>query len=196
MTFFVTEDGTGAAGGDLGGLSGADGICDAAAVAAGITGRTWRAYLSADNDATFGRIDARDRIGAGPWFNHGGLDIGDLNAIHTGNGIDRDHIRSECGMRIVDGSEGGSLFVRAHDIMTGSNRNGELVYHFIGGSRAPFSCDDWTSSSPSDWHLVGHSNHLASNPSEHWNNSHNAPCDQAGIESRWGIGRIYCFAIP
>lgn len=195
MSFFMTEQGTGPMGGDLGGLVGADSICQSAASAVGAGGRTWRAYLSASNDPTFGRVDARDRIGNGPWFNYDGDPLGSLAAIHHeggGQGIAADLIKSQCGFELVnDAAE--PLFVRAHDVFTGSDQSGRLV-GASGPGDPPQTCADWTSSAGSDTAWVGHEDTDTS--SGFWNDAHpTVGCDATSLADTWAIGRLYCFAI-
>ena len=194
MSFFVTEAGTGERGGNLGGLMGADEICRAAAEVRGVTGKTWRAYLSAVNDATFGRVDARDRIGSGPWFHHGGESIGDSEKIHHAfdtEGIPARLVRTECGRRIKAQEEGGTLFELGHDVLTGSNGDGVMV----GSATNVLTCNDWTSNSPGDSVVVGHTNHKLDLLTERWNTAHATQCDQSGMAQTLAIGRIYCFAL-
>lgn len=196
MSFFFTEQGSGAMGGNLGGLVGADAICQAAATRAGAGARTWRAYLSALADATYGRVDARDRIGNGPWFNYDGLAIGDLTSIHASPmGVAGNRMKSACGFEIDAENPNADLFNRGHDIFTGSDEAGRL----IGGSGKgdpPQTCGDWTSSSSSDTAWIGHED--TDNPSNNgaWNSAHpTIGCDETSLAGTLAIGRIYCFAI-
>jgi len=194
MSFFVTEAGTGERGGNLGGLTGADDICTKAAQAVGVTGKVWRAYLSTVNDGTFGRVDARDRIGTGPWFHHGGESIGNNEKIHhafDSEGIPARLIRTECGRRIKSQDEGGTLFEVGHDIFTGSNGDGVLV----GSATNVLTCKDWTTNEQASQVVVGHSNHKVEVDNERWNTAHATQCNQAGLAQTLGIGRIYCFAL-
>jgi len=185
LSFFVTSTGSGADGGDIGGLDGADAKCDELATAAGAGARTWRAYLSTSS------VNARDRIGDGPWFNAAGDQVAaDVDSLHA-NGLsngDPQHMMDENG-DAVPGPE--------HDIFTGSNDDGEL---FLDDAGLAFTCDDWTSSSADGAAVpgphVGHSD-IPANPmfSPSWNNAHTAPaCDAASIASVGGAGRLYCFA--
>ncbi|MEQ9495791.1 MAG: hypothetical protein RIT81_03010 [Deltaproteobacteria bacterium] len=198
MSFFMTEQGSGPMGGNLGGLAGADAICQAAASAAGAGGRTWRAYLSALADPTFGRVDARDRIGAGPWFNYDGTSVGDLAFIHHengGTGIAAPLMKSACGYEVDAINPNATLFDRAHDIFTGSDSGGRLV----GASDKtdpPQTCADWTSSSPSDTAWVGHEDTDSPKNQGTWNDAHpTIGCDETSLAGTLAIGRIYCFAI-
>lgn len=185
LGFFVTSTGSGTDGGDLGGLDGADAKCAELATAVGAGDRTWRAYLSTSS------VNARDRIGSGPWMNAAGdmvaADVESLHADGLSNG-DPQHMMDENG-DAVPGPQ--------HDIFTGSNDAGEL---FLDADGAANTCDDWTSSSSDGTAVlgphVGHSD-IPANPmfSPSWNNAHTAPaCDMASIASVGGAGRLYCFA--
>lgn len=176
FTFFVTSQGSGALGGNLGGVTGADAICQALADAAGAGNATWHAYLSTSDQA------ARDRIGTGPWFNFAGEMIAaDVDALHAdglSNGNPQ-HALDEYG-NPAPSSE--------HDILTGSLEDGT----FEGSS-----CADWTSDSSNETARVGHSD-IPSNPqfSPSWNSAHDsAGCSQTDLVDTGGSGRLYCFAL-
>ena len=177
LSFFVTSVGSGDAGGNLGGLEGADAACQALAEAVGEGARTWHAYLSTST------VDARDRIGSGPWYNAAGemiaADVASLHADGLSNG-DPQHALDENGQE-VPGNE--------HDILTGSQEDGTL----LDGS----TCDDWTSSSGGGQARVGHSD-IPMNPmfSPSWNSAHDTPgCGPGHLQQVGGAGRLYCFAI-
>jgi len=172
MTFFVTSKGSGPAGGDLGGLDGADAFCQSLADAAGAGGKTWRAYLSAGSTA------ARDRIGKGPWFNSAGEAIVDegcgdgcVDALHQ-SGIAPELARTELGTQVD--------WANAHDILTGSGSD---------GTPSGSDCQSWTSSDEFDSATVGHANESSS-----WGSSHDTKCDQVGMQCTAGQGHLYCFA--
>jgi hypothetical protein len=167
--------GSGAVGGNLGGLDGADAMCQTLAEAVGST-RTWHAYLSTST------VDARDRIGTGPWENVNGDVIAmDVDALHNdglSNG-DPQHIFDENGDEVP---------ANEHDILTGSDDDGTL-------HPGENTCQDWTSNDQNDSARVGHSD-IPMNFSPSWNNAHDTQgCDQDGIISTGGAGRLYCFAI-
>jgi hypothetical protein len=172
MTFFVTSRGTYEDGGNLGGLEGADGICDKLASDAGVTGKTWRAYLSTGDTA------ARDRIGAGPWNNARGEAIVDceagacIDALHT-NGLPTERALTELGTQID--------WANAHDIFTGSNAD---------GSPSGADCAGWTSNGSGDMATMGHVNEPGS-----WVSSHPTGCDRVSMQCTAGQGHLYCFAI-
>ncbi|HEY2944599.1 MAG TPA: hypothetical protein VGN09_19350 [Vicinamibacteria bacterium] len=177
--------------GNLGGLRGADARCQGLAAAAGITGRTWRAYLSAENDPDNNGqpTDARSRIGNGPWFNARGVMVArDLAELHARRG-DATVFVDEKGQQIP-GQWPGSPSPIEHDILTGSNSDGTLL--------RGMTCADWTSEATTVAAQVGHSDGLgpggdSSGALSSWNSAHaNQNC--ANTAPRGGAGRIYCFA--
>ena len=181
MSFFVTSVGLGK-GGDLGGLEGADRHCLALATAAGAGQRTWRAYLSTSGAAA---VNARDRIGKGPWQNARGVVIAkDLEQLHGVNGIDGDNARDERG-GLVDSSR--------HDILTGSRESGR-AYPAERGDR---NCSNWTSSGEGTA-TVGHHDRagLATDTdAKSWNTAHRSRgCSQSALAESGGAGLFYCFA--
>jgi hypothetical protein len=188
-TFFVTS--ARSTTGNLGGLRGADAICQNLASAVGAGNKTWRAYLSVERDAANGNrpTDARSRIGTGPWFNAKGVMLAsDLTTLHALRG-DAALFVDEKGEQI-NGQWTGSPSPVEHDIMTGSAADGTLL--------AGLTCDDWTSSATTALAQVGHSDGMGPNQStagalSSWNSSHtNQNC--ANTAPRGGAGRIYCFA--
>lgn len=176
MSFFVTSTGNGAAGGNLGGLAAADAKCQNLAANAGAGERTWRAYLSTDNPL----VNARDRIGTGPWFNQQGIMVAaNLNALH--NNIAGTAILTELGDLVPNEP-------LDHDILTGSTSDGNVQ---VGKT-----CADWTDSTDASGGQVGHADIAAQNlGDESWNSQHDPQCSQAALGSTAGTGRIYCFAI-
>jgi len=189
LSFFVTS--ATSTTGNIGGLSGADATCQRLGAAAGQGGRTWRAYLSVERDATNANqpTHARDRIGTGPWYNaYGTLVANNVADLHSRTG-DVNVFVDEVGRRI-NGQWTGSPSPVQHDIMTGSNADGTLM--------PGFTCADWTSDSPAFVAQVGHSDGLGPNQStagalSSWNSAHaNQNC--ADTAPRGGAGRIYCFA--
>ena len=173
MTFFVTSVGTGSAGGNLGGLAGADANCLAIAASVGARPRTWRAYLSAST------IDARDRIGTGPWVNVLGQTVATSVAdLHTLGGA-----RGPAIALLAD--EHGATRRTEHDILTGSNEQGR---------KTTATCSEWTSSSDTAQGRVGHVD-WSEFANGTWNSVHTSPCSESGLASNNGAGRTYCFAI-
>ena len=181
-SFFVTSVGPGS-GGDLGGLEGADAHCAALAEAAGIGGRTWAAYLST------GTVDARDRIGTGPWQNVAGVVVAEgVEALHgDGNNLTKETALDETGA-VVNGRGDEP---NRHDILTGS---------LPDGTKAPETCEDWTSSGPDTAGIVGHHDRMGLDNSEaarSWNSSHasRGGCGQEALRGTGGDGLFYCFAV-
>lgn len=180
MSFFITSAGPGK-GADLGGLAGADRHCQTLAAAAGAGGKTWRAYLSA------GTVNARDRIGKGPWHNAKGVLIAkDLAALHSdANAINKQTGLTEKGQPVNGRGDRPNM----HDILTGSNPDGTVA--------AGKTCNDWTSSGDGIA-IVGHHDRIGLRddaPSKSWNSSHpTRGCSQPGLVSTGGAGLLYCFA--
>jgi hypothetical protein len=189
MTFFVTSVGVGN-GGDLGGLAGADAHCQKLATAAGATGKTWRAYLSTQGQ---GAVNAKDRIGKGPWQNAKGVVIAkDVAELHGTNNLTKQTALSEKG-EVINGR--GDTPNR-HDVLTGSQADGTA---FTGADDR--TCKNWTSSTQGSG-MVGHSDRTGldeSAPAKSWNTSHpsrgqGGGCTQADLRSTGGDGLLYCFA--
>jgi hypothetical protein len=181
-SFFITSQNPGS-GGDLGGLAGADAHCDALATAAGITGRTWAAYLSTSE------VDARDRIGSGPWVNAGGVEIAtDVANLHSdANNLTKETALDETGA-VVNGR--GDTPNR-HDVLTGS---------LPDGTKAAETCEDWTSAGAETAGMVGHHDRSGlddSPPSKSWNSSHSTRggCGLEALRGTGGDGLFYCFAV-
>ena len=189
-SFFVTS--TRSATGNIGGLSGADSLCQNLASGAGVGNKTWRAYLSVERDANNGNraTDARSRIGNGPWFNAKGVMVANnLTELHSRKGDSTVFIDERS--QPINGQWTGSPSPVEHDIMTGSNADGTLM--------TGFTCDDWTSSAATAVGQVGHSDGLGPNGDtsgalSSWNSAHaNQNCSNTA--PRGGAGRIYCFAV-
>jgi len=187
--FFVTSQTS--ITGNLGGVAAADATCQRLAAAAGQGSRTWRAYLSVERDASANNqpVNARDRIGGGPWYNaNGALIANNLAELHARSG-DASLFLDERGQRI-NGQWTGSPTPNQHDILTGSNADGTLMQ----GS----TCADWTSASDTAVGQVGHADGLGPGQSTagalaSWNSAHaNQNC--ADTAPRGGGGRFYCFA--
>ncbi len=192
MSFFVTGTPIGN-GGNLGGLAGADNHCQTLAQAAGAGGKTWRAYLSTQAADGQPAVNARDRIGKGPWVNAKGVIIArDVAELHGENGLTKQTAVSEKG-EVINGR--GDTPNR-HDILTGSQPNGTA---FAAGEDR--TCRNWTSSTQGSA-MVGHSDRLGLNdsaPMKSWNSSHlsrgpDGGCSQNDLKSTGGDGLLYCFA--
>jgi hypothetical protein len=186
-TFFVTGAG-GGEGGDLGGLAGADAHCQARANAEGSGDHTWRAYLSTTATATAPAVNARDRIGKGPWYNADGqLIAATVEELHS----EKNKLTKELAVtERLDTVNGVGDTPNRHDILTGSQADGTA---FPGEDR---TCGNWTSSGPGRAQ-VGH--HDRAGTGEHgssWNSAHpSRGCSQRDFESTGGAGLFYCFAI-
>lgn len=189
MTFFVTSVGPGK-GADLGGLAGADAHCQQLAQSAGAGGKTWRAYLSTQGA---GAVNARDRIGKGPWANAKGVVIAkDVAELHGANNLTKQTALSEKG----DVINGRGDTPNRHDILTGSQADGTA---FTGAEDR--TCKNWTSSTQGAA-MLGHADRTGLNeepPAKSWNTSHpsrgpDGGCSQADLKSTGGDGLLYCFA--
>ena len=181
--FFITSRGGGKAG-DLGGLAGADAHCQALAKAEGSGDHTWRAYLSTMATSSSPAINARDRIGTGPWYNALGDRIAiDVRQLHTGNnGINVENAVTERGENVK---------LDDHDILTGSRPDG-TAYPGTGD----LTCSNWTSSGRGRAQ-VGHFDRMGTDPRERsWNSAHaSRGCSPQDLRSTGGAGLFYCFAI-
>jgi hypothetical protein len=190
MSFFITSVGKGN-GADLGGLEGADAHCQALAKAAGSTKTNWRAYLSTTKPGGDEGVNARDRIGKGPWHNaKGDLIAKDVDDLHSPNNkIDKQNGLTEKGEMLPGSGEPGNV----HDILTGSDPQG--LYSTAGGDT---TCGNWAKSAEGSA-IVGHhdrrglgktTRHMAS-----WNSSHGSRgCSQDLLKASGGAGLLYCFA--
>ncbi|MGR3465040.1 hypothetical protein [Limimaricola sp.] len=178
MSFFITSANPGQ-GADLGGLEGADAYCNDLAAAAGASGE-WRAYLSTPEE------NARDRIGAGPWFNAEGVEIAaDLDALHgEGNAISKETGLDETGAMV----NGRGDSPNRHDILTGSMPD---------GTAAAETCEGWTTSGEGSA-MVGHHDRMGLDDSaaaKSWNASHpSRGCGLEALQGTGGDGLFYCFA--
>ena len=188
LSFFVTSASPGK-GGDLGGLAGADQHCQSLATAAGAGNRTWRAYLSAQPVAGQAGVNARDRIGKGPWLNAKGVVIAsDIDQLHGTNNLSKQSAVTETGAVINGRGDTPNL----HDVLTGSQPNGT----YIAGD-ANSTCGNWSMSSGGAA-MVGHHDKTGldeSVPAKSWNSSHQSRgCSADQLKSTGGGGLFYCFA--
>ena len=195
MTFFLTSAGPGK-GGDLGGLAGADAHCAQLAQAAGSTGKTWRAYLSTQGANA---VNARDRIGNGPWQNAKGAVVAkSVDDLHSdGNNMTKQSSLSEKG-EVINGR--GDTPNR-HDVLTGSTPEGRAF-----PADKDMTCKNWTSSTEGAA-MVGHHDRIGLRddaPSKSWNSSHpsrgpqgstGGGCAQSDLRGTGGDGLFYCFAV-
>ncbi|MDA0994109.1 MAG: hypothetical protein O3A13_10840 [Proteobacteria bacterium] len=179
LSFFLTSAGSGD-GGNLGGLKGADAICKNLAESVDQGNLEWRAYLSTQGSNA---VNARDRIGPGPWFNAKGARIAaDVNELHSVlNRVSAFTAVDERG-RTIPGS---GFMPNRHDILTGSQTDGTA---YPAGE--DMSCNNWTTSSDERKARVGHHDYAA------WNSAHDSRgCSQAALISSGGDGLFYCFAV-
>lgn len=191
MSFFITSVGSGK-GGDLGGLAGADKQCQALAQAAGAGGKTWRAYLSTQAEGGQPAVNARDRIGNGPWQNAMGVTIArNVADLHDGNNnLTKYTALSEKGMMVnARGDQ-----PNTHDIMTGSQFNGMA---FPAGE--DMTCGNWTRSGAEGGAMLGHHDRAGLDDTiaaRSWNASHRSRggCSMDALRSSGGAGLVYCFA--
>ena len=194
MTFFVTSTNPGK-GADFGGLEGADRHCQALAAKAGAGDRMWRAYLSTQaaalNDPKY--VNARDRIGSGPWQNAKGVviarSVADLHSPN--NNVNKDTAIDENGRPINDRT----MKPNQHDILTGSRPDGTA---FPGAPFGDMTCGNWTKGGKDGSAMTGHHDRagpIANEWATSWNSSHpTRGCDPEGIASTGGGGYLYCFA--
>ncbi len=185
MTFFVSSTGSGK-GADFGGLAGADRHCQTLATAAGAGNHTWRAYLSTSGSPA---VNARDRIGPGPWKNAKGVVIANNAAeLHGTNNLNKQTALNEKGAMVNGGGDTPNM----HDILTGSQPDGTA---FAGSEDT--TCGNWTKSGEGIA-IVGHHDRSGldtSPPALSWNSSHpTVGCSDAALKSTGGAGLIYCFA--
>jgi hypothetical protein len=188
MSFFVTSVGPGQ-GADLGGLAGADAHCQELAEAAGAAG-TWRAYLSAQAAGGKPAVNARDRIGTGPWQNIQGVVIAaDVATLHGENNLTKATALTEKGNPVNGRGDSPNM----HDILTGSQPDGTA---FAGTD--DMACGNWTKSGTEGAAMVGHHDRMGLRDdaaSKSWNSSHptRGGCSQEALQGTGGAGLFYCF---
>jgi len=191
MTFFVTSTGV-PDGANYGGLAGADKHCQTLAEKAGAGAKTWHAYLSTQAiDGATTAVNARDRIGKGPWVNAKGVQIASsVDDLHSANNkIAADTIVAENGRLIPS-----RLYtVNQHDILTGSKPDGTAF-----GPEKDMTCGNWTKSGAGSA-MLGHADRMGlrdDDASKSWNSSHpSRACDMPSLVATGGAGLLYCFAV-
>jgi hypothetical protein len=189
MSFFVTStppSGTG----DIGGLAGADEHCASLALAVGSAKAQWVAYLSVEDGESGSPVNARDRIGQGPWYNAAEVLFAEsVEALHPMLDPETerdDYIAAKPADELFLDETGASVPSNQHDILTGSDGQGQLM--------AGNTCADWTSSSGDEQAQLGHSD-TPMNFSASWNSAHTSnDCTEDGLANTGGNGRLYCFA--
>jgi hypothetical protein len=198
MSFFVTGE---KHSGNLGGLAGADAICQRLAQAAGSPAtRVWRAYLSTQGTPQTPSVNARDRIGNGPWFNSRGVMIaGSLADLHGDVQRDSNLIFVETALtekgELVPARVGRAEGVNnEHDMLTGSDSHGRAFPPGTASAGGDRTCKNWTSDSAEDHAMIGHHDRQ-SQWNTSWNSSHTtAGCSAEALVTTGGAGRFYCFA--
>jgi hypothetical protein len=188
MTFFVTSS-NGGKGADLGGLAGADKLCTSLASAAGSTGHTWHAYLSTVTVPGTPGVNARDRIGTGPWRNAKGVVVAqNVTELHGVNNLSKQTALTEKG-EVVNGR---GDTPNMHDILTGSQPDGTAI-----SGNVDTTCHNWTSGGEGAA-MLGHSDRTGlddSVPAKSWNSSHQSRgCGIDALKATGSDARLYCFA--
>lgn len=182
MSFFITSAGPGD-GANLGGLEGADQHCQVLADAVGAGNRTWHAYLSAEG------VNARDRIGEGPWYNANGVMVAkDPDDLHSdNNNLGKQTSLDETGAEVNGRGDSPNM----HDILTGSQLDGTA----FGGDEDK-TCSDWTSNSEGSAQVGHHDREGGGENPTSWNSAHGSRgCSQSDLQGTGGNGLYYCFAI-
>ena len=184
-SFFVTSTNPGR-GADFGGLAGADAHCRALAASAGLPSRTWRAYLSTTGA---GGVNARDRIGSGPWYNVKGERVAsNVDELHGTNALAKQTALTERGTVV----SGRGDPVNMHDVLTGSTPDGRA-----STAANDTTCGNWTKSGEGSA-IVGHHDRTGldeSAPAKSWNSSHGTrACGMDALKATGGAGLLYCFA--
>jgi hypothetical protein len=184
MSFFITSSGAGS-GANYGGLVGADAHCQLLAATAGAGERDWRAYLSVNAEDGSKVVNARDRIGKGPWRNAKGVVVANsVDELHGQNNLTKQTVLTESGAVVNGRGDTPNL----HDVLTGSTPDGRA---------APQTCANWTSESEGAA-IVGHHDRTGldtSAPAISWNSSHpTRGCSQDALKATGGAGLLYCFA--
>ncbi|HSF14377.1 MAG TPA: hypothetical protein VLK65_02360 [Vicinamibacteria bacterium] len=186
-SFFLTSVGPGN-GADLGGLEGADAHCQRLAEAAG-AGGTWRAYLSTTASEGQAAVNARDRIGSGPWHNAKGVQVAaNMAELHGENNLTKETVLNEKG-EVVSGR--GDTPNR-HDILTGSKADGTA----FSASDGDKTCGNWTGSGEGSAQIGHHDRVGGGDAGSSWNSAHGTRgCSQESLRGTGGDGLFYCFAV-
>jgi hypothetical protein len=185
LSFFITSAGSGN-GANLGGLAGADAICQKLAGAVGAGGRTWRAYLSTGASGGQAAINARDRIGKGPWQNAKGVVVAqNVDDLHSDkNRLGKENSLTEKGAMVNGRGDSPNM----HDILTGSAPDGRAL-------PGDLTCNNWTSAAAGSAQVGHHDKQGGGQNPNSWNSAHASNgCSQANLVSTGGAGLFYCFA--
>jgi hypothetical protein len=189
MSFFVTSSGPGK-GANLGGLEGADAYCASLAKAAGAAKTNWKAYLSTTAPQGEAGVNARDRIGKGPWQNAKGVVVAaSVEELHSDKAnLTKETALNEKGETVMGRGDATNM----HDMLTGSDPQG--MYSTAGGDT---TCQNWTSEGEGSA-IVGHHDHKGLKETRHmmsWNSAHGSTgCSQEALVKTGGAGLFYCFA--
>ena len=185
LSFFITSAGSGN-GANLGGLAGADAICQRLAATAGAGGKTWRAYLSSSAAGNQPAVNARDRIGRGPWQNAKGVVVAQsVDDLHSENNkLGKENSLTEKGTMV----NGRGDNPNTHDILTGSGLDGRA----LPGDN---TCNNWTSAAAGAARVGHHDKQGGGENPNSWNSAHaSSGCSQANLVGTGGAGLFYCFA--
>lgn len=187
LSFFITGSGSGE-GANLGGLAGADRICQARAQAVGAGAKKWRAYLSTSARPGAPGVNARDRIGRGPWINAKGVPVAmSVADLHSGgNRLNKENSLTETGAVVNGRGDTPNM----HDILTGSQANGTA---FAGDTDR--TCGNWTSNGAGSAQVGHHDRQGGGADPTSWNSAHpSRGCSQSNLQASGGNGLFYCFA--
>jgi len=185
ISFFITSAGSGN-GANLGGLTGADAICQRLATAVGAGSKTWRAYLSTSAAGNQAAVNARDRNGRGPWQNAKGIGVAqNVDDLHSDrNKLGKENSLTEKGAMV----NGRGDSPNTHDILTGSDTNGRAL-------SGDATCNNWTSAGGGSARLGHHDKQGGGDSPNSWNSAHaSSGCSQSNLVSTGGAGLFYCFA--
>jgi len=185
MSFFITSAGSGN-GANLGGLAGADAICQRLAASVGAGNKTWRAYLSTAASGNQVAVNARDRIGRGPWQNAKGVVVAtSVDDLHGANNkLGKENSLTEKGMPV----NGRGDNPNTHDILTGSALDGRAM-------QGSMSCGNWTSAGDGSARVGHHDKQGGGDNPNSWNSAHDTSgCSQQALVGTGGAGLFYCFA--
>jgi hypothetical protein len=185
MSFFITSAGSGS-GANLGGPTGADAICQKLATAVGAGNKTWRAYLSTSASGNQPAVNARDRIGRGPWQNAKGVVVAQsVDDLHSANNkLGKENSLTEKGASV----NGRGDSPNTHDILTGSAADGRAL-------PGAMTCNNWTSAGEGSARVGHHDKQGGGDSPNSWNSAHaSSGCSQPNLVSTGGAGLFYCFA--
>ncbi len=194
MSFFVTSVGLGK-GGNLGGIKGADAHCQELAQSAGAGDKTWHAYLSVTDLNGKGAVNARDRVGRGPWYNAKGVRIAiDVEDLHS------DSANITAKTALTEKGNAVKTDPLQHDILTGSTRDGRAWdYNLLDDlnlEKGAMTCSNYTSDAEDQFVMLGHHDRSGSAPISPWNAAHpSVGCSEEKLASTGSGGLLYCFAI-